>query len=490
MTAAFRDRLRIVIGLAAFAAALVAVFALERRETGLVVTETLAGETPVTLFRTALPGPRPLVVIAHGYGGSRQMMTPIALALARAGFAAATFDFPGHGRHPGLMSRDVTSIEGTTAQLVATTREVTAALRARAEIDGPVALVGHSMATDVVIRATLGMEGAGAIGAISMYSDAVTAGFPERLLIISGATEERLRKVALEALRQVDSAATEGATARSGAVERRAAVAPWVGHVGVLYSQTTLNEMTAWLTGETAADGAPPAFWMILLLAAVGALAWPLSTLLPAKQARPAPALPLKDFVIALALPVLPMVAAAQLAPAGLGPAAGFAALAWAFAAWGLVQALWLRWQGVRLSGPDFQGSAALLAFGLGVFGLALDRYGAAFLPAGPRLSVMAVLALGTIPLMMADAHLTAGAALWRRVIARVALIAAIAGAMALAPLDLGLTFTVLPVLVLFSLVYGTFARFAAARRGVGVWLGTGIALAWALAATTPLFEI
>ncbi|WP_300971742.1 alpha/beta fold hydrolase [Thiocapsa sp.] len=42
---------------------------------------------------------RPVVVIAHGFAGSRQMMQAYAVTLARNGYLAVTFDFPGHGRN-------------------------------------------------------------------------------------------------------------------------------------------------------------------------------------------------------------------------------------------------------------------------------------------------------------------------------------------------------------------------------------------------------
>jgi hypothetical protein len=136
-------------------------------------------------------------------------------------------------------------------------------------------------------------------------------------------------------------------------------------------------------------------------------------------------------------------------------------------------------------------GTVAYLVLGCGVFALALDRYGAAFLPLGDRGLVMAGLLLGTLPVMAADTLLVARAAFWRRVVSRVALLCMVSGAIALAPRELGLTFTTLPVLVLFFLIYGSFGRWIAARRGPGgVMLGKGVALAWAIAASTPLFAV
>ena len=161
--------------------------------------------SPVTLWRRADGGGGPLVVVAHGYAGSRQMMQAICITLARSGFVVAAFDFDGHGRNPDPMDRDIASLAGATAQLVDQTVAVARAARDLPGVTGPVALVGHSMATDIVIRAADRLDDIAAVVAISMYSEAVTPAFPQRLLIVSGAREGRLREVALDRLRQLDA---------------------------------------------------------------------------------------------------------------------------------------------------------------------------------------------------------------------------------------------------------------------------------------------
>ncbi|MEO1277048.1 MAG: alpha/beta fold hydrolase, partial [Pseudomonadota bacterium] len=218
------------------------VIQLELPRFGLAVERFAVGETPVTL-RTRPGGSGPLVVVAHGFAGSQQMMEGYALTLARAGYQVASFDFQGHGRNPEPMSGDVTALEGTTQLLVEEVGKVTAALEARLAPEG-VAYLGHSMATDVLVRAAEARGGVDAIVAISMYSEAVTAEGPKRLLIISGAGEPHLRRAAVAALRQVDPGAGEGETVASNDVVRRAVVAPMVEHVGVLQSRTA-NRSTA-----------------------------------------------------------------------------------------------------------------------------------------------------------------------------------------------------------------------------------------------------
>ena len=52
-----------------------------------------SAETPVTIFQPQSAAPAPVVVIAHGFAGSQQLMQPFAETLARNGYIAVTFDF-------------------------------------------------------------------------------------------------------------------------------------------------------------------------------------------------------------------------------------------------------------------------------------------------------------------------------------------------------------------------------------------------------------
>ena len=479
-------------GLAALLAILSALM-LERQSAGLAVDRmTLAG-SPATITRPAATRPAPLVVIAHGYAGSRQMMRPFAISLARAGLAVVSIDLEGHGRNAAPMGADISSIEGTTAQLVA---QVEAAARAALDlpgIEGPVSLLAHSMGTDVVIRAAERLGGAASVVAVSMYSDAVTPQAPARLLMISGAAEGRLREVALDRLRQVASQAGEGETVAEAGVLRRAVAIPLVGHVGVLYHPSSLTEARDWIV---AAAGLPQArapvaasyaLWLAMLLGATLMLAWPLlSAFGPRAEARPAP---LGRILPAVAAPVVPAVLAAWLVPDGALGLSAFGKLAAFLAVWGAVQLVALRGAAPPLWPLGAAGLAAFLAWGL-VFALALDRYGAAFVPAGPRARVALLLLPGALLFALADARLVAGQPPWLRLAARAAPLAALLAAMVFAP-RLGVAFTALPVMVLFWLVYGTAARAVSARSGIGAaGIGAGIALAWALAASTPLVAI
>ena len=140
--------------------ALLSVWQLESARSGLILQTQNIAETPVTRAAFA-EADGPLVIVAHGFAGSRQMMQGYALPLAQAGYRVWSFDFHGHGRNPQPMTGDVTVIEGTTMRLVEQTRDVVAAARQAEGWTGPVALLGHSMATDIIIRAAAADPGIG-----------------------------------------------------------------------------------------------------------------------------------------------------------------------------------------------------------------------------------------------------------------------------------------------------------------------------------------
>src|SRR6056297_825319 len=97
-----------------FAAALVSVvsiamiafalFRLTQADAGVAVDQTRLGPTPATVFRAAdapADAALPVVVIAHGFAGSQQLMQSFAVTLAKNGYLAVTFDYYGDGRVAG-----------------------------------------------------------------------------------------------------------------------------------------------------------------------------------------------------------------------------------------------------------------------------------------------------------------------------------------------------------------------------------------------------
>jgi hypothetical protein len=59
---------------AALLTAALSVWKLETARSGIEITGLAIGTTPATVFRPADASPAPVVVIAHGFAGSRQLM--------------------------------------------------------------------------------------------------------------------------------------------------------------------------------------------------------------------------------------------------------------------------------------------------------------------------------------------------------------------------------------------------------------------------------
>jgi hypothetical protein len=476
----------LVTGVLAIGIIALSVFMLERGRSGLEITELSAGTTPATLYQQA-GSTGPVVVVAHGFAGSRQLMLAYALTLAQSGYSVLSFDFEGHGRNPVPMSGDVNAIDGTTQRLVDNTLSVLAIARDLPGARGGVSLLGHSMATDILARAAIADGAIDAVIGISMFSQAVTAEEPARLLVISGQWEGMLRAAALQMARLVDPAAVEGATVTNGTATRRAVVAPGVEHVGVLYSGTALREAREWLDMTYGRDSTgpvvKPGLWILLLLAGIVVLFRSLARLLPVGPA--VPVVPVRRFWLAVLLPAVCVPLVAGMVYRSFLPVLIADYLMIHLALYGAAQLAILRtWPLPRVV---WVAALALVVWGVVVFGLAIDRYAASFVPTAQRLWIIAVLAVGAIPFMLADALVAVGG--WRRLVARLLFLASLAAAAFMDLERLLFVLIILPVICLFFLILGPLGRWVARQSGAGAaGVGLGIILAWALGVSFPLF--
>jgi len=223
------------IGLIAIGAALTLLF---RSEAGVDVERQWMGPTPVTFYRPdSSPATQgqgasdlPVVIISHGFAGSTQLMESFALALARNGYLAVVFDYYGHGRHLEPLRGDVMDVEGATRFLVEQTRAVADfALAHPAAAGSELAILGHSMASDIIVRYGQSDRRVQATIALSLFSPAVTADSPENFLVLVGDLEGRLKGEALRVVGLVADDPQAGVTygvsmtvARAGPFSRRA----------------------------------------------------------------------------------------------------------------------------------------------------------------------------------------------------------------------------------------------------------------------------
>ena len=504
-----RDYALAALALLAAGAIGLGVTMLVRAQTGLAIERTVIGSTPATIYRPDGAKPAPVVVVAHGFAGSQPLMAAFATTFARNGFVAITFDFPGHGRHPLPLPGDVTREGGTTRALVDETIRVLAF--ARTLSDGRLALLGHSMGSDIVIRAAQKAPDVGATVAVSMFSRTATATSPRNLLVIVGAWEGRLKA---EALRVVGLASAPE-PARAGVTygdmdlgtARRAAFSTGVEHIGVLFSPHSTDEALRWLEASFGVparetryvDGRGPP--IVLLLAGFVLLAWPLSRLLPVVARPPAGAgLSGRRLWPLLLGPAVLTPLILRVVPTRFLPVLVADYVAAHFALYGLLTALGLlsvRARPTASTSAPVRGAAliaaalAVILYAVAGLGSIIDAWIASFVPAPGRTPILLAMLAGTLPYFLADDWLTrgAGAARWAYPASKLAFLLSLALAVVLDPGRLFFLVIIVPAIVVLFLIYGLLSTWIYRQTGhpaVGS-LANAVAFAWALGVTFPL---
>jgi pimeloyl-ACP methyl ester carboxylesterase len=475
-----------------------------------VSTERIAIDgIPATVFRPDRAEPGPVVVIAHGFAGSQQLMQSFALALARNGYLAVTFDFAGHGRNPAPLTGSITEVSGATRTLVAEVAKVAAVARGLG--DGRLAVLGHSMASDIIVRFAQETPDIAATIAVSMFSPAVTADSPRNLLVIVGDWEGFLKAEALRAvgLLSAPAVAQPGVTYGSPATgnARRAAFSAGVEHVAVLYSTDSQREAISWLDqtfGETRnspMDLASRGPWILLLLAGAVLMARPLAASLP-RVAEPAAGAGLawRRLWPWLLLPTIATPLLLRVLPTHFLPVLVGDYLAAHFALYGLLTAAglwWVRRQRAPTSPPQvsrralFGATLAVTAYGFVAIVWPIDTYVTSFLPGPQRIPLVLAMLVGTLSFFIAAEMLTRGegAARGAYAAAKLAFMLSLAIAVALDFERLFFLLIIVPVIVLFFLVYGLVSAWTYRRTGHPLVAGiaNAVAFAWAIGVTFPL---
>lgn len=476
---------------------------------GILVTTASVEGTPVTVYRPASNRASPVVLIAHGFAGSQQLMQSFALTFARNGYIAVTFDFLGHGRNPDPLTGSITDPNGATRALVSQTRRI--AEFARGLGDGRLAVLGHSMASDIVIRFAQASPDVAATIAVSMFSPTVTATSPHNLLVIVGDWESMLKREALRAVGLASAPAVAKAGVTYGdmaeGTARRAAFSAHVEHVSVLFSRDSMRESLNWLDRSFGiARDRPPMLddrgpWILLLIAGVVLLARPLSTLLP-RVAVPAigAGLAWRRLWMPLSVPMLATPLLLRVLPTHFLPVLVGDYLAAHFATYGMITALCLlrmqREGGVRVRPPSAGialagASISVVAYGFIALVWPIDSYVTSFVPGRERAILTLAMLVGTLAYFLSDEWLTRGngAARGAYAASKIAFLVSLAIAVALDLERLFFLIIIVPVIVLFFLVYGLFSKWTYARTGHPFVAGiaNAVAFAWAIGVTFPL---
>lgn len=478
------------------------------------------GRAPATLFTPAGgAGAAPVVVVAHGFSGSQGLMRPMALSLAARGYRAVTFDFLGHGRHPDPLTGDITREDGATRALMAETAAVIDYARAALATGGKapaVALLGHSMAADIIVRAAEADGNVAATIAVSMFSPAPSAASPKNLLIITGGYEGALRAEALRIAGLSTPDPVEGVaydTAEAG--WRGTAVAEGAEHISVLYSAATFEAAADWLSarlGPPPGGGAAPdpaiaayGYWLLALLGASVLLGWPAARLLPVARAGGGdPATGWGAFLAIAAAPAVLTPLILRALQVELLPVLVADYLAQHFAVYGALTALgmlwWRRrrlWAGAAILCPErwrpaLIGAGALAGFSLIALGAPIDRFATAFAITPERAPLLIAMVLGAGLYFIADERLVRGFArnrLGAYGVSKLCFLGSLAAAIALDLERLFFLIIITPVILACFVVFGLFAAWAYRRTGEPWVGGAGVALAvaYAVAATFPV---
>ena len=136
--------------------------------------------------------------------------------------------------------------------------------------------------------------------------------------------------------------------------------------------------------------------------------------------------------------------------------------------------------------------AAVIAGFGILVLGLAIDRYVTSFVPAtGTRLAMLPVVLAGLMPFFLSDEWLVRGASAPRGayLVTKLLTLASLAVAVALRAEELFFLAIIVPVMIVFFVVYGLIGRWSwrATGQPLVAGLGNAVALAWGIAATFPI---
>jgi pimeloyl-ACP methyl ester carboxylesterase len=305
----------LVLALAVFALATWQVHATESQVTREEIT--IGGAGTISALRFTPRGERRNVVavVAHGYSGSKEVMTTFCAELAKEGVTAYCFDFPGHGSSPEIFDPDA-ALSGAQTQLTDTVGAmVDYALQHAPSRDAKLVLIGHSMGTSAVGLYALQHPELANLAATVLVSPVLSASVtttnPRDLLVLAGDADPA--NIITIAKKRV----AEGCGQPSGealgyklicgdprqGTGRKLLILPGLNHITILTASATHQHILAWLNagldeGVSANDvTADERFlWVLLGLGAAFLALLPAVALasaglrqLPARQSSPAP---------------------------------------------------------------------------------------------------------------------------------------------------------------------------------------------------------
>ncbi|MCL4868109.1 MAG: alpha/beta fold hydrolase [Anaerolineae bacterium] len=262
-------RFRIGILAAALLLLLLAWVQVGRAKAGLVTRRLEQAGVPMQFVAPAGAQQVPGILIAHGFGGSKQLMLAYGYVLAQAGYGVLLWDFAGHAANPAPLDRQGDVLQANLDVAYAT-------LIAQPEVDGTrIALLGHSMGSGAVMTAAIrDVERYQATVAVSPTGADVSPEAPRNLLLQAGALEPQFAANAERLLAAAGGANDDLAGGRGRAFH----LIPGVEHITILFSPDSHQSALAWLdrtfarSSDTAYRDSRILWYLIHLLAGSVAL--------------------------------------------------------------------------------------------------------------------------------------------------------------------------------------------------------------------------
>ena len=427
------------------------------------------------------------IIIGHGFAGSKEMMRQIAYDVAKAGSNAVLFDFIGHGSNQQKLVNEPTEITGTTQQLVDQLSNIMNFIYERFGDDIKISLIGHSMASDIVVRASAEKR-IKSVVAISPYSTGITQDFPKDLLLISGQFEGHLRSHALQMVKTFKPEANENTEYTNGNIRRKASFIENTGHVSVIYAPQTTKIIIDWLKLENY----DRPIWK-------NQIGWILigMTFIVIGMSRLNTNLANETILVFKNKKALISVLMATTAALSSGlieihllPIYGFERIAIYFGLVGLFTYLFsFDYQITNLKIGFLYWLKLILCFGVLCF--LINRYIGSFALSDNRITAFITLILPITLFSLISEKLIASSSIWIAILLRGLPIVGFSMLLILFPEQYGLMFTTVLIYILYFIVFGYIGRHQ--RKKIGhakVGLAHGIFLSFAFAATNPIFAI
>ena len=427
-------------------------------------------------------------IICHGYAGSKEMMRQLAFDISNAGSHAVIFDFIGHGSNAQKLINNPTELSGTTQQLVDQLIGIIDFLKTKYGSEIKINLIGHSMASDIVIRASENQD-ISSIAAISPYSTKVTSIFPRDLLLTSGQFERHLRKHSLKLIQLIDPVANENIEYSNGIVRRKALYAKNTGHVSVIYSPHTSREIIEWfdLTNYERSIWATHIIWILLSLSII---TYGLSRLQFSKAKYHE-----KQKLSSIRLTIVSVTSLAIALFSGLlvyQPFSlfGFGSIAAYFGLYGL--AILILCKEARDNLENFSLYSFLkLAVAFLFLTILINQFIGSYHITNHRLYAFLIIIIPITIFCVAIENLIVFSSPALAVLIRITPIIGFSILLAIFPDKYGVMFTTVPIYIFYFLVFGYIGKFQRNRIGSYTTGATnGIFLTFAFAATNPIFSV